>query len=73
MCRKNDWKIWVEERSILDKFEYKIKADEMKELIAQKEYEQAAEIADSIDWRRVKKIKQIKLKKKLLVNVLINF
>lgn len=40
----------------MDKFEYKIKADEIKELIAQKEYEQAAEIADSIDWRRVKSV-----------------
>ena len=40
----------------MDKFEYKIKADEIKELIAQREYEQAAEIADSIDWRRVKSV-----------------
>jgi len=40
----------------LDKFEYKIKADEIKELIAQGAYEQAAEIADSIDWRRVKSV-----------------
>jgi len=40
----------------LDKFEYKIKADEIKELIAQGEYEQAAEIADGIDWRRVKSV-----------------
>ena len=40
----------------MDKFEYKIKADEIKELIARQEYEQAAEIADSIDWRRVKSV-----------------
>ena len=40
----------------MDKFEYKIKADEIKELIAQQEYDQAAEIADSIDWRRVKSV-----------------
>jgi len=40
----------------LDKFEYKIKAEEMKELIDRGEYEQAAEIADSIDWRRVKSV-----------------
>lgn len=38
----------------MDKYEYKIKADEIKALIAQCEYQQAAEIADSIDWRRVK-------------------
>ncbi|MBD5526995.1 MAG: hypothetical protein HDR02_01095 [Lachnospiraceae bacterium] len=40
----------------MDKNEYKIKADEIKALIAQAEYQQAAEIADSIDWRRVKSV-----------------
>ncbi len=40
----------------MDKYEYKIKADEIKALIAQCEYQQAAEIADSIDWRRVKSV-----------------
>lgn len=40
----------------MDKYEYKIKADEIKELIAQGDYVQAAEIADSIDWRRVKSV-----------------
>jgi len=40
----------------LDKNEYKIKSDEIKALIAQGEYQQAAEIADSIDWRRVKSV-----------------
>lgn len=40
----------------MDKNEYKIKADEIKALIAQGEYQQAAEIADGIDWRRVKSV-----------------
>ncbi len=40
----------------MDKNEYKIKADEIKALIAQGEYQQAAEIADTIDWRRVKSV-----------------
>ena len=40
----------------LDKNEYRIKADEIKTLIAQGEYQQAAEIADTIDWRRVKSV-----------------
>lgn len=40
----------------MDKYEYKIRADEIKELIAQGEYVQAAEIADTIDWRRVKSV-----------------
>lgn len=38
----------------MDKYEYKLRADEIKELIAGREYAQAAEIADTIDWRRVK-------------------
>lgn len=40
----------------MDKYEYKIRAEEIKELIAQGEYVQAAEIADTIDWRRVKSV-----------------
>jgi hypothetical protein len=40
----------------LDKFEYKIRAEEIKTLIAQGDYIQAAEIADMIDWRRVKSV-----------------
>lgn len=38
----------------LDKYEYKIRSEEIKSLIAQKNYSQAAQIADTIDWRRVK-------------------
>lgn len=40
----------------MDKYEYKVRSEEIKELIAQKEYVRAAEIADSIDWRRVKSV-----------------
>ena len=40
----------------MDKYEYKVRADEIKELIARGEYPQAAEIADTIDWRRVKSV-----------------
>ncbi len=40
----------------MDKFEYKIRADEIKELISQERYAEAAEIADTIDWRRVKSV-----------------
>lgn len=40
----------------MDKYEYKVRADEIKELIACGEYVQAAEIADTIDWRRVKSV-----------------
>ncbi len=40
----------------MDKTEYKIKADEINELIQQGEYARAAEIADTIDWRRVRSV-----------------
>ncbi len=40
----------------LDKYEYKIRSQEIKDLIAQGEYGAAAEIADTIDWRRVKSV-----------------
>lgn len=40
----------------MDKSEYKLRAEEIKDLISQGEYAQAAEIADTIDWRRVKSV-----------------
>lgn len=40
----------------MDKYEYKVRADEIKALIAEGEYAQAVKIADSIDWRRVKSV-----------------
>ena len=40
----------------MDKYEYKVRAEEIKDLIARGEYPQAAEIADTIDWRRVKSV-----------------
>lgn len=40
----------------VDKYEYKIKSEEIKTLIAKGEYEDAAAIADTIDWRRVKSV-----------------
>lgn len=43
-------------RFTLDKYEYKVRVDEIKELIAKGEYSQAVEIADTIDWRRVKSV-----------------
>lgn len=40
----------------MDKYEYKIRADEINRLIVEGDYAQAAEIADTIDWRRVKSV-----------------
>ncbi len=40
----------------MDKYEYKVRSEEIKSLIGQGNYVQAAEIADTIDWRRVKSV-----------------
>lgn len=40
----------------MDKSEYKLRAEEIKDLISRGEYAKAAEIADTIDWRRVKSV-----------------
>lgn len=43
----------------MDKYEYKLRAEEIKDLISRKEYVEAMAIADTIDWRRVKNISML--------------
>lgn len=50
------WAKEMYEVATLDKYEYKVRADEIKSLISQGEYAEAVKIADSIDWRRVKSV-----------------
>ena len=38
----------------LDKYEYRVKTEQMLEYAEEKQYKKAMEIADTIDWRRVK-------------------
>jgi len=40
----------------VDKYEYKVRLQEIKDLIAKGEYVEAASIADTIDWTRVKSV-----------------
>jgi hypothetical protein len=40
--------------SVLDKYEYNVKSDQIKKLYSRREFEAAAKIADEIDWYRVK-------------------
>lgn len=40
--------------SVLDKYEYRVKTEQMLEYVETKQYKKAMEIADTIDWRRVK-------------------
>ena len=43
----------------MDKYEYKIRAEEINSLIEQKKFVDAVKIADTIDWRRVKSVKML--------------
>lgn len=43
----------------MDKQEYKIRAEEIRTLVEEKNFREAADIADTIDWRRVKSIKML--------------
>ena len=38
----------------MDKYEYKLKLEQLKNLVEEKDYKTAAEIADTINWRKVK-------------------
>jgi len=40
----------------LDKYEYNLKLDQMKSLVAEGDYQTAAEIADTINWRKIKNV-----------------
>ncbi len=40
----------------MDKYEYKLKLDQMKSLAAEHSYEKAAEIADTINWNKIKNV-----------------
>ena len=40
----------------MDKYEYKLKLDQMKSLATENDYSTAAQIADSINWRKIKNV-----------------
>ena len=43
----------------MDKYEYKLKTEQMLELMEDGAYRKAAEIADTIDWRRVRNVSML--------------
>lgn len=43
----------------MDKYEYKLKLDQMKSLTAEHKYQAAAEIADTINWHKVKNANEL--------------
>ena len=40
----------------MDKYEYKLKLEQLKNLVAEEEYEAAAELADTINWKMVRNV-----------------
>lgn len=47
------------EVAALDKYEYRVRAEEIRSLIDKKEYVEAVKIADTIDWNRVKSVQML--------------
>ena len=45
----------------MDRYEYKLKLGEIETLAAEKNYAAAAEIADSINWRKVRNVNSLML------------
>ena len=43
----------------MDKYEYKLKLDEIKSLSSEKRYEEAAQLADTINWRKVRNVNSL--------------
>ena len=40
----------------MDKYEYRVRSEEIEKLIKREEYAEAANIADTIDWRKVRNL-----------------
>ena len=40
----------------MDKYEYNLKLDQMKSRYAEEKYDEAADIADTINWNKVKNV-----------------
>lgn len=47
--------------NILDKYEYKLKLDEIETLAGEKNYAAAAQVADGINWRKVRNVNSLML------------
>lgn len=43
----------------MDKYEYRVRAEQIKSLLAKKEYVEAMRVADTVDWHRVKSISML--------------
>ena len=43
----------------MDKYEYRLKAEQIEKLVKSQDYETAAELADTVDWHRVKNLNML--------------
>ncbi len=43
----------------MDKYEYNLKLEEIDKLVDQRDYQEAAKLADTIDWRRVRNVRTL--------------
>lgn len=43
----------------MDKYEYNLKLEEIDKLVDQGAYEEAADVADAVDWRRVRNVRTL--------------
>lgn len=43
----------------MDKYEYNLKLEEIKKLIDKQDYKNAADIADTIEWKRVRNVRTL--------------
>ena len=48
----------LQERAV-DKYEYKLRAEEIKNLIGEGRYAEAVQIADTVNWKKVKSVKML--------------
>ena len=45
----------------MDKYEYRVKLEQIEKLVSKKDFITAAKIADGIDWRRVKSVNTLNM------------
>ena len=43
----------------MDKYELKVTVSEIDSLISKRQFKEAADVADSVDWRRVKNVRTL--------------
>ncbi len=49
----------IQRERVVDKYEYKLRADEIKNLIGEGRYAEAVQIADTVDWKKVKSVRML--------------